>query len=62
MTVTSLAGSCNFISRPKYRPAGPPPRQTIFIALHAPWQAPPCPARTRLICSTLDSLGLKYIP
>ena len=30
-TVMSCAGSCIFINRPKYRPAGPPPIQTIFM-------------------------------
>ncbi len=31
ITVISLAGSCFFISSAKYRPAGPPPIQTMFI-------------------------------
>jgi hypothetical protein len=30
-TVTSWRGSSFFISSPKYRPAGPPPMQTIFM-------------------------------
>ncbi len=30
-TVMSCDGSCRFISKAKYRPAGPPPIQTIFM-------------------------------
>src|SRR5690606_29586834 len=32
-TVMSWVGSCFFIRIAKYRPAGPPPMQTIFMAL-----------------------------
>jgi hypothetical protein len=32
-TVTSCRGSAFFISRAKYRPAGPPPTQTIRMRL-----------------------------
>ncbi|MCY1384875.1 hypothetical protein D9M69_731800 [compost metagenome] len=64
ITVTSFSGFCSFMSRPKYRPAGPPPMQAIFIAVYAPWYA------TTALYSwswgrrdlNLDSLGLKYIP
>jgi hypothetical protein len=30
----SCAGLRIFISKPKYRPAGPPPMQTIFMGTH----------------------------
>ena len=39
-TVMSCAGWRIFINRPKYRPAGPPPMQTIFMRL-PPWLLPP---------------------